>query len=74
MTETQSIFGHEVQDCVCLVTVVEERVRNLTGNLVDLPEGVEFQEVNANLMLAVRHLEDCRSRLLRANQLAGEEQ
>ncbi len=48
--------------------VIETGVRSLTGGVSELPEGVEFQEVNANLMLAVRHLEDARMRLGKAIQ------
>lgn len=39
----------------------------------DLPAGVELQEVNANLMLAVRHLEDARMRLGKAIQYGCED-
>ena len=47
---------------------LEREVRGLTPAVSDLPEGTEFQEVNAQLMLAVRHLEDARMRLGKAIQ------
>jgi len=40
----------------------------MTPCVSGLPDGVEFQEVNAQLMLAVRHLEDARMRLGKAIQ------
>lgn len=47
---------------------LEVDIRVLTGAVGELPEGSEHQEVNANLMLAIRHLEDARMRLGKAIQ------
>ena len=47
----------------------ELRVRELTPFVTDLPDA-EWTEVNAHLMLAVRHLEDARMRLGKAIQYA----
>ena len=50
----------------------ERAVRDLTPCVSDLPADVQFQEVNANLMLAIRHLEDARMRLGKAIQYGCE--
>lgn len=52
---------------------VEHSVRNLTAEVGGLPEGSEHQEVNADLMLCVRHLEDARMRLGKAIQYGCED-
>jgi hypothetical protein len=68
MTGAQITFASA---CTCLREAclnTERAVRDLTPSVSDLPEGVQFQEVNANLMLAVRHLEDARTRLGKAIQ------
>ena len=49
---------------------IEQSARGLTPSVSELPEGVEFQEINADLMLAVRHLEDARMRFGKAIQWA----
>lgn len=51
----------------------EQKTRDLTPDVSDLPDDVQFQEVNAQLMLAVRHLEDARMRLGKAIQYACED-
>lgn len=48
-----------VEDCVDL----QRRVRGMTPKVGDLPDGTQFQEVNANMMLAVRNLEYAEYRL-----------
>ena len=50
---------------------IEQTARRLTPVVCDL-EGHEPQEVNAHLMLAVRHLEDARMRFGKAIQYAGD--
>ena len=66
------VFKTNCGDLRGLCRSVEVAVRRLTPTVSDLPEGAELPEVNANLMLAVRHLEDARMRLGKAIQYAGD--
>ena len=63
MTAFQSYFEARCDELRRLCHGGECAIRNLTPEVSELPEGVQFQEVNAQLMLAVRHLEDARMRL-----------
>jgi hypothetical protein len=68
VTQAQQNFKVECDRLRGLILETERDVRGLTPDVSGLPEDVEFQEVNANLMLAVRHLEDARMRLGKAIQ------
>lgn len=68
MNAEQQVFKSRCDGLRGVISEVEATVRTMTATVSELPEGVEFQEVNANLMLAVRHLEDARMRLGKAIQ------
>lgn len=71
MTQEQEVFKAECDRLRGQILEVEGDVRMLTpevGRLTGEGADIEFQEVNANLMLAVRHLEDARMRLGKAIQ------
>jgi hypothetical protein len=67
VTPVQTAFKTECDKLRAACLVVEGEVRGLTPCVADL-EAEQPQEVNANLMLAVRHLEDARMRLGKAIQ------
>jgi hypothetical protein len=68
MTLDQASFEGSLNGLRRLTHGIECQVRGLTPQVSALPEGTQLQEVNANLMLAVRHLEDARMRLGKAIQ------
>ena len=68
MNEEQAVFKAKCDLLRGQCLRIEQEVRGLTPSVSELPAGVEFQEVNANLMLAVRHMEDARMRLGKAIQ------
>ena len=73
MNQIQETFKAECDQLRLGIRVIELDVRGLTPCVGDLPEGTQFQEVNANLMLAVRHLEDARMRLGKAIQWGAQD-
>lgn len=70
MTREQAVFKAKCdllrEECL----EIEKDVRAMTPTVSELPVGTEIPEVNANLMLAVRHLEDARMRLGKVIQWA----
>jgi hypothetical protein len=67
---TREGFKAFVNDWRDAVKIIADGVRNLKGHpTAKTPEpGVDCGEVNANIMLAYRHLEDARMRLGKAIQ------
>ena len=70
MTSVQQDFKADLDILRSELETIEASVRGLTVGVVNLPEGVQFQEVNANIMLAVRHIEDAKMRLGKVIQWA----
>lgn len=68
MDAEQRVFKSSCDGWRAVLQDAERAARGLTATVSFLPEGVEFQEVNANLMLAIRHIEDARMRLGKAIQ------
>lgn len=73
MTPIQATFRKQLEDLRKACLIIERDVRGLTPCVSDLPPIVEMQEVNANLMIAVRRLEDARMRLGKAIQWGCED-
>ena len=73
MDQEQESFKRDCAEIRAACLSIEGNVRGMTPRVSSLPQGVQFQEVNANLMLAVRHMEDARMRLGKAIQWACED-